>query len=138
MLNGFDRAVGPIQPSESADRPPYRCHVGQELARANPDEGWCYWMMFDGGEGKTYAHCSTHGYGLVAIDWTAPSFAGGVPLAELLDSMRASFTVIRGRYADVDDAAPALTQMSFGEVLSSIATNLQRIAERVENDAVGQ
>jgi hypothetical protein len=130
MLSGFDRAVGPIQPSEHHGAPEYQCQIGLNGgAELTP----CSFRLFDAGVGKTFVECVTHDYAFVAIDWTAPHFSGGATLTEAIDALRAVFK------AQADDGVPgvnpdepSIQQQRMGDVFASIVKNVQAIVAHAE------
>lgn len=126
MLSGFDKAVGPLQPQEHIDASPYGCQIALDEARAertqfNPS---CMFQLFDGGPGKTYVRCAAHDYTFIAIDWTAPHFAGGATLPESIDALRALYgSAAEMGVPGVDGTVPSVQQQRMGEVFTSIVKN---------------
>lgn len=122
MLNGFDRAVGPVQPGERPVSEPYKCQPGMQ------DNDACAFQIFDGGIGRMYLQCDVHNYTVMAVDWTAVHFGGGPTLAEHMKAIRERFDYIKMLSgARVDADVPSETQQRFFDVFEAIAKNLDAV-----------
>lgn len=132
MLNGFDRAVGPVQPSEMPSTDRYLCDVGRSLRAAGAEFAPCLFRMYDGGAGKTYFECSEHNMTALAADWMAAHFGGGASITEALDAIRSAFQFLAGEgIGGIDEGAPHISQPRFGDVFTSIVGNLNAVVRHV-------
>lgn len=138
MLSGMERAVGPVQPGERPSVAPYACQVSMLESEAEP----CRFALYDAGTGRMFVECTTHSYAVMAVDWTAPQFGGGMSLVDHLRGMRERFTRL-GQLtgARVDDTVPSHTQSRFDDVFSAIERNLDAtivaVAGREEGNGAG-
>jgi hypothetical protein len=121
MLSGFDRAVGPVHAGERPSVAPYECQIAMTETQAEP----CAFALYDAGTGRTYVECITHSYAVMAVDWTAPQFGGGLSLAEHVQGMRDRFVRMKElTQANIDVTVPDVRQARFGDMFESITSNL--------------
>ena len=136
MLSGMDRAVGPVQPGERPSVAPYVC----QASMVEPDAEQCAFMLYDAGTGRMYVECVVHEYAVMAVDWTAPQFGGGVTLVQHLQGMRDRFALLKELTgAHVDESVPSHTQSRFDDVFTAIERNLDAtiaaVARKEEGNA---
>ena len=134
MLSGFDRAVGPVHPAERPPVAPYICQIAMQDVQ--PER--CAFALYDAGVGKTYVECITHGYAVMAVDWTATQFGGGRSLAEHIELIRARFAQLKTQLGGrIDDTVPTVRVSRDGEVFDAITRNLEATIEAVANKEEG-